>query len=67
MRSVAANTLRRIIQSHDDLGTVFSRVDVGRALFVMEEGARRKYPEDAKWQEDVMGMTPAELEKAEYF
>ena len=59
MQSVAMNTLNRIIRGHEDLGAVFARADPDRALFVLEAGARRVYPEDAKWQEEILSRPPS--------
>ena len=59
MKSVALNTLNRIVESHEDLGAVFARADPDRAIFLLEEGAKRKYPEDAKWQEEILNQSPS--------
>ena len=54
MKTVSINTLNRIVRCHEDLGSVFERADPDIAIFVLDEEAKRKYPEDAKWQEDIL-------------
>lgn len=54
MKSVAAETLHRLIRCHDDLGLLFDRVDPDHAIFVMNECARAEYPEDAAWQDQLL-------------
>lgn len=56
MRSVHAHTIHRLINRHENLGWTFARADPERGIFVMDESHKRKYPEDAKWQEEVLSQ-----------
>lgn len=54
MRSVHSQTIHRLINMHENLGWTFTRADPERGIFEMDESHKRKYPEDAKWQQDML-------------
>lgn len=54
MKSVSMHILTRILRSHEDLGHLFDRVDLGHARFVLNAGTRAKYPEDAAMEGEVL-------------
>lgn len=56
MKTVAPSTLSSIIRTHLSLGRIFKSADPERAIFILEEGTRRRFPEDAKWQDDILGV-----------
>jgi hypothetical protein len=61
MQSVALNTIHRIVQTHEDLGSLFSRADPDRCIFVMQQASRKRYPEDADWQDGILSRSPPTL------
>jgi F-box protein 21 len=54
MKTVHISTFSRLITMHENIGGTFARADPERGLFIMDESHKRKYPEDAAWQQDIL-------------